>query len=188
MNHSAISSRSVGSRACLSPHTTGKSPRHTTVRPNRRVTTSSSDGAVDQVISSNKVMGFVLAGAMLFGSATAPEALAAKSSGRAGGSAGFASRKAPPPAAPQAPSRAADTYVAPNVTNVYVAPPVYSPSPFGYSPFGGLPIIVPIPIPAPAPAPIFVPVPTPAPVQALPQDSTTTTTSTTTTVIAPNLR
>jgi hypothetical protein len=68
------------------------------------------------------------------------QALAARSAGRAGGRSGFSSRAAAPRAAPQ---RSA---AAPNVTNVVVAPPMFSPFGgfgYGFSPFGfgfGMPV------------------------------------------------
>ena len=70
------------------------------------------------------------------------QALAARSAGRAGGRSGFSSRAAAPRAAPRAaPQRSA---AGPNVTNVMVAPPMFSPFGgfgYGFSPFGfGMPV------------------------------------------------
>jgi len=67
--------------------------------------------------------------AVLLAGSVAPDALAARSSGRLGGSSFSARRAAPPP-------RAAPRTGGGGGTNVYVAPPVYG-SPFGFSPFGG---------------------------------------------------
>lgn len=77
----------------------------------------------------------LLAAALMAAPLVSPgDALAARTSGRAGGSSGFSSRKmAPSPRMEAAPQYRSSS------TNIVVAPSPYAvaPSPFGFSPFGG---------------------------------------------------